>query len=184
VRFNFAEDLMDMMRIAVTSQNFRTITGHAGKSRRFIIYELSPNTIREVERLDLPKMLSLHDYHGDDHPLYQLHLNAVVTASAGPGFMSRMQEHGIQVITTAETNIEQVVAALQHGQPLPPGLPHDHDHDHDHSHDHDHEQNHGAHRQQGEMRRHRHQNQRVQLHHAVSLEQSQRVQPPANEEPN
>ena len=26
------------MKIAVTSQNFRTITGHAGKTRRFIIY--------------------------------------------------------------------------------------------------------------------------------------------------
>ncbi len=27
------------MRIGVTSQNFRTITGHAGKTRRFLIFE-------------------------------------------------------------------------------------------------------------------------------------------------
>ncbi|MEW8693532.1 MAG: nitrogen fixation protein, partial [Candidatus Thiodiazotropha endolucinida] len=27
------------MKIAVTSQNFRTITQHAGKTRRFLIYE-------------------------------------------------------------------------------------------------------------------------------------------------
>jgi hypothetical protein len=26
------------MRIAVISQNFKTITGHAGKSRRFLIF--------------------------------------------------------------------------------------------------------------------------------------------------
>jgi predicted Fe-Mo cluster-binding NifX family protein len=30
------------MRIAVSSQNFRSITSHAGKSRRFIVYELTP----------------------------------------------------------------------------------------------------------------------------------------------
>ena len=28
------------MRIGVTSQNFRTITGHAGKTRRFLIYDV------------------------------------------------------------------------------------------------------------------------------------------------
>jgi hypothetical protein len=27
------------MRIGVTSQNFRTITGHAGKTRRFLVYQ-------------------------------------------------------------------------------------------------------------------------------------------------
>jgi hypothetical protein len=27
------------MRIAVTSQNFRTVTGHAGRARRFIVSE-------------------------------------------------------------------------------------------------------------------------------------------------
>ena len=32
------------MRIAVTSQNFKTITGHAGKSRRFLIYDLEPGS--------------------------------------------------------------------------------------------------------------------------------------------
>jgi hypothetical protein len=44
------------MRIAVSSQNFRTITGHAGKSRRFIVYHAKPGeTPQELERLDLPK---------------------------------------------------------------------------------------------------------------------------------
>ena len=30
------------MRIAVASQNFRTVTGHAGKSRRFLVFDVAP----------------------------------------------------------------------------------------------------------------------------------------------
>ncbi|HAF55643.1 MAG TPA: nitrogen fixation protein, partial [Thauera sp.] len=44
------------MRIAITSQNFRTVTAHAGKARRFLVFDLScPCLPREIERLDLPK---------------------------------------------------------------------------------------------------------------------------------
>ena len=46
------------MKIGVGSQNFRTITGHAGKTRRFLIYEAGQAGIREIERLDLPKEMS------------------------------------------------------------------------------------------------------------------------------
>jgi len=30
-----------MMKIAVASQNFRTVTPHAGRTRRFLVYEPS-----------------------------------------------------------------------------------------------------------------------------------------------
>ncbi|HKJ77206.1 MAG TPA: nitrogen fixation protein, partial [Gammaproteobacteria bacterium] len=43
------------MEIAITSQNFRTVTGHAGKTRRFLVYEAGPGQEPvEVDRLDLP----------------------------------------------------------------------------------------------------------------------------------
>jgi hypothetical protein len=29
----------DIMRIAITSQNFRTVTGHAGRAGRFLVFE-------------------------------------------------------------------------------------------------------------------------------------------------
>ena len=115
------------MRIAVSSQNFRTVTGHAGKSRRFLIYALEPGRApQEVDRLDLPKELSLHEYHGDDHPLFTRGLNAVLTASAGAGFMQRLGRHGIRVITTAESDIDKALAALANGDALPPAAPHEH----------------------------------------------------------
>jgi predicted Fe-Mo cluster-binding NifX family protein len=120
-------------RIAVTSQNFRTITGHAGKTRRFIIFETDPEGHpQEVERLDLPMEMSLHDYHGDDHPLFQLGLAAVVTQGAGGGFVQRMARHGIQVHTTSASDPVAAVTALIRGEPLPAAAPHVHDHGHGH----------------------------------------------------
>jgi predicted Fe-Mo cluster-binding NifX family protein len=117
------------MRIAVTSQNFRTITGHAGKSRRFLVYEADADgDPTEIDRLDLPMELSLHDYHGDDHPLFELDLNAIVTQGAGSGFLQRMARHGIQVYTTSATDPVQAVSAILAGQPLPAAAPHTHDH--------------------------------------------------------
>lgn len=39
------------MKIAVTSQNFRTVTAHAGKTRRFLVFDIpSGDSPREVER--------------------------------------------------------------------------------------------------------------------------------------
>lgn len=115
------------MRIAVTSQNFKTITGHAGKSRRFLIYDLEPGTDPiEVERLDLPKEMSLHEYHGLDHPLYQHQLNAVLTGGAGENFIQRMARDGIQVFTTSETDIAAAINAIANGDDLPPAAPHEH----------------------------------------------------------
>jgi predicted Fe-Mo cluster-binding NifX family protein len=117
------------MRIAVTSQNLRTITGHAGKTRRFLIYEAGADgNPTEVDRLDLPMELSLHDYHGDDHPLFELGLSAIVTQGAGHGFVQRMARHGIQVHTTSASDPLQAVTAILGGQPLPGAAPHSHDH--------------------------------------------------------
>ena len=127
------------MRIAVTSQNFRTITGHAGKARRFIVYEADANgNPTEIDRLDLPMEWSLHEYHGEDHPLFELKLNGIVTQGAGNGFLQRMARHGIQVYTTSATDPLQAVSAILAGQPLPAAAPHTHDHGSGHgAHHHD-----------------------------------------------
>jgi predicted Fe-Mo cluster-binding NifX family protein len=127
------------MRIAVSSQNFRSITGHAGKSRRFIIYELAPGQApREIDRLDLPKEQSLHEYHGDDHPLFRQGLDAVITGSAGAGFVQRLGRRGIRVLATAETDIGRALTAVADGESLPEAPPHDHGSGDGHGHGHGH----------------------------------------------
>lgn len=113
------------MRIGVTSQNYRTITGHAGKTRRFLIFEVSGDEQpREVGRLDLPKEMSLHQYHGDDHPLFGL--DAVITASCGAGFSQRLSRNGVRVVTTSEPDPVTAATAVAKGQALPPAAPQEH----------------------------------------------------------
>lgn len=125
------------MRIAITSQNFRTITGHAGKTRRFLIYEVQgQGSPVEVERLDLPAGLSLHEFHGEDHPLFQQGLDVLITQGAGQGFVQRLGRYGIIVLVTSESDPLAAAAKVAAGLPLAPGLPHEHDHGHGHDHPH------------------------------------------------
>ena len=124
------------MKIAVSSQNFGTVTAHAGKARRFIVFDLAtPCTPREVERLDLPRELALHEYRGLDHPLFAM--DAVITGGAGDGFVRRLGARGIEVVLTGETDPLQAVHDYVAGIVKPP-LPHEHGHEHEHAHAHGH----------------------------------------------
>ncbi len=125
------------MRIAITSQNFKTITGHAGKTRRFLVYETDSQCLpTEVERIDLPAEMSLHAYHGEDHPLFLAGLESLITQGAGQGFVQRLSRHGIRVFVTSESDPVQAASRVAAGVALAPGLPHNHDHGHDHVPDH------------------------------------------------
>lgn len=113
------------MRIGISSQNFRTVTGHAGKTRRFLIYEKQADgSTREVDRLDMPKAMSLHEFRGEDHPLFNL--DVIVTAGCGEGFVRRLAAHGVRVIATSEDDPATAATAVVLGQALPPALPHEH----------------------------------------------------------
>ncbi len=116
------------MKIAVTSQNFRTITQHAGKSRRFLIFEQDPTTgaVQEIARLDLPKEMSMHEFRGVDHPLFEM--DYLITASGGQGFVQRMARAGVEVIITGEADPQIAANAVIEGKPLAPPAPHDHGH--------------------------------------------------------
>lgn len=116
-----------IMNIGITSQNFRTITGHAGKARRFLIFvpDSSGNAI-EADRLDLPQEMAIHNFRGDEHPLDRL--DVLITHSCGQGFIRNMANRGVRVITTSETDPLKAAQAVYSGQPLPPPEPHAHNH--------------------------------------------------------
>ena len=86
------------MKIAVTSQNFRTITPHAGRTRRFLVYEAAEGGEPvEVDRLDLPKELSMHEFHADSpHSLDAV--DVIIAGSFGEGFATRMAARGIVAV--------------------------------------------------------------------------------------
>jgi predicted Fe-Mo cluster-binding NifX family protein len=92
------------MKIAVTSQNFRTVTGHAGRARRFLVYDAEPDAEPvEVERLDLPKELAMHDFQGGGpHPVDAF--DVILSGGFGEGFARRLGGRGVTVVLTKETD--------------------------------------------------------------------------------
>lgn len=97
------------MRIAVSSQNFRQVTGHAGHARRFLVFDVEGTTaISLVDRLDLPKELAIHGLdRSAPHPLYEM--DVLITGGAGEGFKQRLAQRGVRVIATGETDPETAV---------------------------------------------------------------------------
>jgi len=113
------------MKIAVTSQNFRTITGHAGKTRRFLVFAAEHGSAPvEVGRFDLPPEMSMHEFAGGPHPLDAV--DVLLTASAGDGFVRKLGQRGVRVVITGEADPKTAVADLLAGSVKPPA-PHEHD---------------------------------------------------------
>ncbi|MBK1735568.1 hypothetical protein CKO15_09785 [Halorhodospira abdelmalekii] len=128
------------MRIIISSQNLRTITGHAGKTRRFLIFERDEHgQAVETGRLDLPRELSLHEYEGADaeHPLFLAQPTALITQSAGPRFCQRLARNGVTVHLTSATDPQQAAQTILSGEPLPePEEESHHSHGHGRGHHH------------------------------------------------
>jgi predicted Fe-Mo cluster-binding NifX family protein len=61
------------MKIAVTSQNRREITEHAGRCRNFWVFDVEDGRVASRSLLELPRGDSFHDSsphaHGADHGL-------------------------------------------------------------------------------------------------------------------
>jgi predicted Fe-Mo cluster-binding NifX family protein len=119
------------MKIAVASQNKKTLTGHAGKCTRFYLFTLdSKNSILSKELLELPPEKMLHNhFHGpnpeEHHPLFEM--NFVITENMGMGFQNRMAAKGIKAVATAEKDIDTAVELLLKNE-LPLEEPHRHHH--------------------------------------------------------
>ncbi|MEZ5576312.1 MAG: NifB/NifX family molybdenum-iron cluster-binding protein [Candidatus Competibacteraceae bacterium] len=126
------------MKIAVASQNRRTIMEHAGRCRNFWIYETDQDKVVRKELLELPKEQSFHDSSPHaSHPLDEVQV--LIAGGMGHGLSHRLTHKGIVGVVTPETDPDRAVAAYLDGSlaVLPPGS-HDHDHDHDHGHGHGH----------------------------------------------
>ena len=97
------------MKIAVTSQNFTTVTGHAGRARRFLIYDVQPGAEPvETARLDLPAEQSFHEMGGvGAHPTDGV--NVIISAGYNAHFAVVMSQRGIQTaITDKQSPVEAV----------------------------------------------------------------------------
>lgn len=116
------------MRIAVTSQNFRTVTGHAGRARRFIVFTTEDNQPpREIERLDLNTDMAIHGYgRRNPHPLDTM--DVLITGSAGEGFVHNLAARDVLVVATPETDPHKAVEAFLAGRTSSASAGCNHDH--------------------------------------------------------
>lgn len=102
------------MKIAITSQNRRTITEHAGKCRKFWIYDIEEGQVAGKTLLELPIDQSFHESSPHDpHPLDAVQV--LITGGMGPGLQHRLAAKGITALMTAEIDPDQAVAAYLRG---------------------------------------------------------------------
>jgi len=116
-----------LMKIAVASQNRHTITEHAGRCRKFWIYETSEDAVMRKELLELPKEQSFHESSPHaPHPLDDVQV--LIAGNMGTGLLGRLEAKGIRAIVTPETDPDRAVAAYLDGS-LVIGTSCAHDHD-------------------------------------------------------
>lgn len=117
------------MKIAVASQNRKTVTGHAGKCRKFWVYETDGAEVLGKALLELPLDQSFHESHGQPHPLDAA--NVLICGGMGTGLVDRLKAKGIQGLVTTETDPDRAVSAYLAGR-LPLGELENHDEGHAH----------------------------------------------------
>jgi len=112
------------MRIAVVSEDFRTLTGKAGKARRFLLFEAETGRRPQLEKyFELPEDCpTYHDLHEDDETPHPLDGLVIITNEAGEGFRERLARRGSQVYITSEQDPHTAVALLLEGK-LPEKAP-------------------------------------------------------------
>jgi predicted Fe-Mo cluster-binding NifX family protein len=102
------------MKFAVTSQDYLTITGHAGQATRFLIFDAEPGREPvETARLDLAEEQTVHNFAGGPHPLDGVEV--LIVGSAGQCFVERMQARGIITVAARGVAPRNAVAAYMAG---------------------------------------------------------------------
>ena len=94
-----------MKKIAVTSQNRRTITGFAARCRNFNLFIVQPERKRIISKE--PYELFRHETYfetasGQPHPLDDI--DVLITGGMGSGLQNDLAERGIEALVTTEKN--------------------------------------------------------------------------------
>jgi predicted Fe-Mo cluster-binding NifX family protein len=111
-----------LMKIAIATKDWRTVTGHAGKAKCWLIYDFgpasSPEELPPPSRIELTQEQILHYFNDDGpHPLDGVEI--VVAGSAGDGFVRHMKKRGAEVLLTGEADPAEALRRILSGEPLP-----------------------------------------------------------------
>ncbi len=95
------------MKIAITSQNKKDVTGHAGRCRKFWIYNLENNKVVHKELLEIPREMVFHNHRDENHPIDGVDM--LLTGGMGNGLRKRMHAKGIQALIIKETHPDKAI---------------------------------------------------------------------------
>ncbi len=110
------------MKIAIATKDFTAVSGHAGQTRQWLVYDLSNHRSNQLlpapVRVDLEKEQVLHVFDDNaPHPLDGIDI--VVCASAGDGFIRHMKKRRAEVLLTGETDPAVAITRILAGEALP-----------------------------------------------------------------
>ena len=116
--------------IAVTSQNRKTVTGHAGRCRKFWLYPVQDGQIGERHLVELSMEQTFHGSHGLPPGLENIRV--FITQGMGQGMVMRLAQHGVTPYFTLQDDPDVAVQAFLRGEPsaaMPVETPHHHHHE-------------------------------------------------------
>jgi predicted Fe-Mo cluster-binding NifX family protein len=102
------------MKIAITSQNRKEVTGHAGQCRNFWIVELEERKVANRTLVELGREETFHGTGSGFPPALQ-GVDVLVSGGMGPGLRQRLAARGITAIVTTETDVERAIAGVLAG---------------------------------------------------------------------
>ncbi len=117
------------MRIAVTSQDTVTVTGHAGRCRRFLVFEVTDGRVAEPTTVEIDEAQTFHGSH--EVPAALQGIGALITGGMGEGLFNRLTTIGVTPVVTTEPSPRAAVTAFVAGT-LVAGAPHAHGPNHHH----------------------------------------------------
>ncbi len=105
--------------VAITCQNRKEVSGHAGKCRNFFIYTIDDTKILSKELLELSKEEALHEaFHnpemaGQPHPIFDVDIFLV--GGIGIGAIYKLKTHKVDTYIIRETNPDTAVESFLAG---------------------------------------------------------------------
>lgn len=110
------------MKIAVGTKDWTRVSGHAGQTRCWLVWDLAAPTagaeLPEPARVELTKDQVFHTFRDDGpHPLDGVDL--VIAGSAGDGFVRHLRARGAEVLLTGESDPARALTAVLAGETLP-----------------------------------------------------------------
>ncbi|MGE5490220.1 MAG: NifB/NifX family molybdenum-iron cluster-binding protein [Actinomycetota bacterium] len=110
------------MKIAVATKDYAAVSGHAGQTRHWLVYDLAGHRLDAPPpaptRVELEKEQLLHHFQDDGpHPLDGMDI--IVAGSAGDGFIRHMKKRGADVLLTGEQDPATAIACILNGDALP-----------------------------------------------------------------